>query len=82
MRQDSGRVPRRQLRHREDGEGYDEVEQVEGGQTDQQLVEVAPHLGARQDQDREDVAWKEKRVSCSVGLTVKLLSKKYIRRPW
>ena len=62
MRQDHERVPGRELGDGEDGEGEDEVDHVEGGQRDQQLVERTPHLGAGQHEDREDVAWgKEKK---------------------
>ena len=49
-------VPVRYLGQPEDGEGEDEVEQVEGGQRDQKLVEVGPHLGAREHEDAQDVA--------------------------
>ena len=49
-------VPGRQLWHREDGEREDEVEKVEGGQADQQLVEVAPHLRTGEHKDRQHVA--------------------------
>ena len=59
MREDLRGVPLGQLRNGEDGQGEDEVEEVEGGQPDQQLVEVAPHLRAGQDEDGQHVAWRK-----------------------
>ena len=64
VRQHGHGVPGRQLGNGEDAEGEQKVDEVEAGQTDQQLVEVAAHLRTGQHEDGEDVAWME--IECDV----------------
>ena len=61
MRQYRDGVPLWQLGDGEDGERDEEVQQVEGGQADQELVEVGTHLGAGENKDRENIAWGERK---------------------
>ena len=52
-------IPHWDLWQPKDCQREQEVEKVERGQRDQELVEVGAHLGAREDKDAQDVAWKE-----------------------
>ena len=50
------RVPVGQFGTGKDRQREEQIEQVKRGQTDEQLVEVAFHLGAGEHKDGEDVA--------------------------